>query len=166
VGVAARSGAIRSQAPVAASVTPRRIKLRANVDPARRRSTRMRPTPRNKEIPMKYLCLVYFDPQVFQGQSASERATLDRDSQSYDEELTRSGHYILAAALQPVSTATTIRKRAGKISMTDGPFAETREVLGGFIFIEARDLNEALKIAGDIPMARYGSIEVRPEFNF
>jgi hypothetical protein len=115
---------------------------------------------------MKYLCLVYIDPQVFQGLSASERATLDRDSGSYDEELTRNGHYILAAALQPVSTATTLRKRAGKISMTDGPFAETREVLGGFIFIEARDLNEALKIAGDIPMARYGSIEVRPEFNF
>ena len=115
---------------------------------------------------MKYLCLVYIDPQVFQGVSASERATLDRDSQSYDEELTRSGHFIAAAALQPVSTATTIRKRAGRISMTDGPFAETREVLGGFIYIEARDLNEALKIAGDIPMARYGSIEVRPEFNF
>ena len=115
---------------------------------------------------MKYLCLVYIDPQVFQGLSAGERATLDRDSMSYDEELTRSGHFIAAAALQPVSTATTIRKRAGKISMTDGPFAETREVLGGFIFIEARDLNEALKIAGDIPMARYGSIEVRPEFNF
>jgi hypothetical protein len=115
---------------------------------------------------MKYLCLVYFDPQVFQDLPASERATLDRDSLSYDEELTKRGHFIAAAALQPVSTATTIRKRAGKISMTDGPFAETREVLGGFIFIEARDLNEALRIAGDIPMARYGSIEVRPEFNF
>jgi hypothetical protein len=115
---------------------------------------------------MKYLCLVYIDPQVFQGLSASERATLDRDSLSYDEELTKRGNYILAAALQPVSAATTVRKRAGKVSMTDGPFAETREVLGGFIFIEARDLNEALRIAGDIPMARYGSIEVRPEFNF
>jgi hypothetical protein len=126
----------------------------------------MRSTPLNKEIAMKYLCLVYIDPHVFQDLSASERATLDRDSLSYDEELTKRGHFVAAAALQPVSTATTIRKRAGKISMTDGPFAETREVLGGFIFIEARDLNEALRIAGEIPMARYGSIEVRPEFNF
>ncbi|WP_158814739.1 YciI family protein [Methylocapsa sp. S129] len=114
---------------------------------------------------MKYLCLVYFEPHVFSTLSDSDKAALDRDSLNYDKELEKNGHYILAAALQSVATATTVRMRGGKISMTDGPFAETREVLGGFIFIEARDLNEALRIAGNIPMARYGSIEVRPELN-
>jgi hypothetical protein len=112
---------------------------------------------------MKYLCLVYFEPHVFQALSAADRATLDRDSLRYDEELGKSGNYVIAAALQPVSTATTLRVRDGKTSTTDGPFAETREVLGGFIFIEAKDKNEALQIASAIPMARYGSIEVRPE---
>jgi hypothetical protein len=112
---------------------------------------------------MKYLCLVYFEPHALEGLSGSDRAALDRDSLSYDEELQKSGHYVVSAALQPVGTATTVRMRGGKISMTDGPFAETKEILGGFIFIEARDLNEALRIAGNIPMARYGSIEVRPE---
>jgi hypothetical protein len=112
---------------------------------------------------MKYLCLFYFEPHVFQALSAADRATLDRDSLRYDEELGKSGNYVIAAALQPVSTATTLRVRDGKTSTTDGPFAETREVLGGFIFIEAKDKNEALQIASAIPMARYGSIEVRPE---
>lgn len=115
---------------------------------------------------MKYLCLVYFEPHVLRALSESDKAALDRDSRNYDMELEKNGHYILAAALQSVATATTVRMRGGKISMTDGPFAETREVLGGFIFIEARDLNEALRIAGNIPMARYGSVEVRPELDF
>jgi hypothetical protein len=115
---------------------------------------------------MKYLCLVYFEPHVLQGLSPAERAELDRDSGAYDKALERRGNYVIAAALQPVSMATTVRNRGGKVSMTDGPFAETCEVLGGFIFIEARDLNEALRIAGDIPMARYGSVEVRPEYDF
>jgi hypothetical protein len=115
---------------------------------------------------MRYLCLVYFEPHVLSTLSAGERAALDRDSLAYDAELKRGGHLIAAAALQSVSTATTVRKRGGTISMTDGPFAETREVLGGFIFIEARDLNEALRLAGNIPMARFASIEVRPELNF
>jgi hypothetical protein len=111
---------------------------------------------------MKYLCLVYFEPQVLAGLDPEARAKLDRDSLGYDVELGDRGHFIAAAALQPVSTATTLRNRQGKVSMTDGPFAETKEVLGGFIFIEARDLNEALRVAGDIPMAKLGSIEVRP----
>ena len=115
---------------------------------------------------MRYLCLVYCEPQVMRDLPAAERAILDRDSGDYDKQLEASGNYILAAALQPVSTATTVRNRGGKVSMTDGPFAETREVLAGFIFVEARDLNEALQIAGQIPMAQYGSVEVRPEFNF
>ena len=114
---------------------------------------------------MKYLCLVYFEPHVLAALSAGEHGVLDRESLGYDRELEANGHYILAAALQPTSTATTLRVRGGKVSMTDGPFAETREVLGGFIFIEARDLNEALRIAGGIPMAKYGSIEVRRELD-
>jgi len=115
---------------------------------------------------MKYLCLVYIEPQALARLSADERATLDRDSLAYDETLQKRGHYVLAAALQSVATAQTVRNRDGKVSITDGPFAETKEVLGGFIFIEARDMDEAVAAAAAIPMARYGSIEVRPEFNF
>ncbi|MGH6911579.1 MAG: YciI family protein [Phenylobacterium sp.] len=115
---------------------------------------------------MKYLCLVYVEPQTMAGLSADERAALDRDSLAYDETLQTRGHYVLAAALRSVATAKTVRSRDGKVSSTDGPFAETKEVLGGVIFIEARDMDEAVAIAGDIPMARYGSIEVRPEFDF
>lgn len=111
---------------------------------------------------MKYLCLVYLEPHALEALSPAERQALDQDSLGYDRALGTSGHYIIAAALQPVSTATTVRVRGGRMSMTDGPFAETKEVLGGFIFIEARDLNEAVRIAGDIPMARIGSVEVRP----
>jgi hypothetical protein len=90
---------------------------------------------------------------------------LDRDSLAHDQELVRKRHFVAAAALQSTKTAKTVRSRSGRIAMTDGPFAETREVLGGFIFIEARDMEEALKIAAGIPMAKYGSIEVRPELN-
>ena len=114
---------------------------------------------------MKFLCLVYIEPQAFARLSAAERAALDRDSLAYDEALQQRGHYVLAAALQSVATAKTVRNRNGRASATDGPFAETKEVLGGFIYIEARDMDEAVGIAGDIPMARYGSIEVRPEFD-
>ena len=81
---------------------------------------------------------------------------------AYDKELEKSGHYIVAEALQSVQTATTVRVRNGKASITDGPFSETKEVLGGFILIQARDLNEALQVAAKIPLARYGSVEVRP----
>src|SRR5271154_2812066 len=114
---------------------------------------------------MKYLCAVYLEPKVMQSLSAGERADLDRDSLAYDQELVKKGHFVAAAALQPAKVAKTVRSRGGKISMTDGPFAETKEILGGFIFIEARDMEEALQIAGKIPMAKFGSIEVRPELN-
>jgi hypothetical protein len=112
---------------------------------------------------MKYLCAVYMEPGALQKLSAGERAELDRDSLAYDQELVKKGHFVAAAALQPVKTAKTVRSRGGRIAMTDGPFAETKEVLGGFIFIEARDMEEALRIAGNIPMAKFGSIEVREE---
>jgi hypothetical protein len=90
-------------------------------------------------------------------------AKLNRDSVAYDKELAKKGHYIASSALQPPSTAKTIRHRTGKPVITDGPFAETKEVLGGFILIEARDMDEALQIAQNIPVARYGAIEVRPQ---
>ncbi len=111
---------------------------------------------------MKYLCAVYFEQKTWDALSDSENAAVIRDSLAYDEELRRSGHYIASNALQPVSAATTVRVRGGKVSTTDGPFAETKEHLGGFILVNARDLNEALQIAAKIPMARVGSIEVRP----
>jgi len=114
---------------------------------------------------MKFRCAVYLEPNVLQWLSAKERTDLDRDSLAYDQELVKKGHFVAAAALQAVKTAKTVRSRGGKIAITDGPFAESKEVLGGFIFIEARDMEEAVEIAGKIPMAKYGSIEVRPEMN-
>jgi hypothetical protein len=114
---------------------------------------------------MKYLCIVYADEGDFDAMSESEIATLDEESLANDEELRRSGHLILAQALQPVAAATTVRVRNGRMSATDGPFAETTEQVGGFVFIEARDLNEAILIAARMPMAKVGSIEVRPEFD-
>ena len=81
---------------------------------------------------------------------------------AYDDELRRSGHYLESAALEDEHAATTVRVRNGKMSTTDGPFAETKEQLGGFYLIEARDLNDAIQVASKIPSARTGSIEVRP----
>lgn len=114
---------------------------------------------------MKYICLVYGEPGVLSSLPPQARADLDRDSIAYDEVLQARGHFLAASALQGVSTAKTIRVRGGKTLVTDGPFAETKEVLCGFIFIEAADAEDALRIAESIPMARYGSIEVRPELD-
>ena len=111
---------------------------------------------------MKYLCLVYVQESTFDSMSQSELDAMQDEALASDEELRRSGKLIMAQALQPVTEATTVRVRNGKLSTTDGPFAETTEHLGGFIFIEAADLNEAIQLAGRSPMARIGSIEVRP----
>ena len=111
---------------------------------------------------MQYLCLVYIDERVGDQMSETEGKRMINDALDYDDELRRGGHYVESAALRPVATATTVRVRNGKTSTTDGPFAETKEHLGGFILIEARDLNEAIQLASKIPMARIGSIEVRP----
>jgi hypothetical protein len=111
---------------------------------------------------MKYLCLVYLDEKM---RDALPKAELDawiRDALAYDEELRKSGHFLAAQALQSVHAATTLRVRGGKVSLTDGPFAETREQLAGFILIEARDLNGAIHAAERIPGAHYGSVEIRP----
>jgi Uncharacterized protein conserved in bacteria len=111
---------------------------------------------------MKYLCLVYAVESEINAMSPSEMNVQIDKALAYDEELRRTGHFIAAEALEPVKTATTLRMRTGKLSMTDGPFAETKEQLAGFYLIEAKDLNEALQIAGKIPCAYLGSIEVRP----
>jgi hypothetical protein len=108
---------------------------------------------------MKYLCLVYCDESLLH---SSPDSPADSECHAYDQQLAQSGHRIAAEALEPVQTATTVRVRNGNISITDGPFAETKEQLAGFYLIESRDLNEALKLASKIPPARVGSIEVRP----
>ena len=104
---------------------------------------------------MKYLCLVYAEEKKLEDID-------DGECMLSAEALRASGHSIAAEALQPVHTATTVRIRSGKMSVTDGPFAETKEQLAGFYLIEAADLNQALQIAAKIPPARVGSIEVRP----
>lgn len=104
---------------------------------------------------MKYLCLVYLEEQKL-------HAVPDTDCAGCGEALRASGVLIAAEALQPVETATTVRVRNGKMSITDGPFAETKEQLAGFYLIDARDLNDAIQVAAKIPPAREGSIEVRP----
>jgi hypothetical protein len=111
---------------------------------------------------MKYLCLVYFEPGALSALSPDEKAKLDHDSLAYDEELNRTGNYIVANALDRTATARTVRVRRGKVSATDGPFAETKEVLGGFILIEATNMDQAVDLAAGIPLAKLGSIEVRP----
>ena len=111
---------------------------------------------------MRYLCLVYFEEKTLEELSLDDKVALGGDSMAYDDELRRSGHYIVSNALQPVRTAKTVRVRHGKALQIDGPFAETKEVLGGFILIDAADMNEAVAVAEKIPLAKIGSIEVRP----
>jgi hypothetical protein len=111
---------------------------------------------------MRYLCLIYDDEKTLAGMSASESDQFMREYVAFTEAIKRSGHYLGGEALQPVQAATTVRMRNGKLSATDGPFAETKEQLGGFYMIEARDLNDAIQVASRIPSARIGTIEVRP----
>lgn len=115
---------------------------------------------------MKYLCQVWFEPSVLERMTEEEKKTLDRDSLGYDEDLAASGHMIHAEALQPPETAVTVRVRNNEMSVTDGPYAETKEQLGGFILIEAKDLNDAIRVAAGIPLAKLGSVEVRPVHDF
>ncbi len=104
---------------------------------------------------MKYLCLVYLDHEHW-------NACPDEKCAAYAQGLMESGHMLAAEPLHPVHTATTVRVRNGQLSVTDGPFAETKEMLAGFYLIDARDLNEAIHLASKIPPVQHGSIEVRP----
>ena len=111
---------------------------------------------------MKYLCMVCVDEKKLDALSDTESQALDDESLAYDETLRKGGHLLAAQALQSVQTARTVRIRNGKILVTDGPFAETREQIGGFLLIEAKDMNEAIQLAAKAPVIRLGGIEVRP----
>ncbi len=111
---------------------------------------------------MKYLCLIYDDEKHVGTMSKSEADAFSAEYFAFTDAIKKSGQHVAGEALQPVSTATTVRVRGGKVRTTDGPFAETKEQLGGFYMIDARDLNEAIQVASRIPSARTGSIEVRP----
>jgi len=115
---------------------------------------------------MKYLCLIYSEEKTRAAMPKTDLDSIMREYFQFTEDIKKSGHYLGGEALQSIETATTVRIRNGKISTTDGPFAETKEQLGGFYFIEARDLNDAIQIASRIPSARFGSIEVRPIVDF
>jgi hypothetical protein len=114
---------------------------------------------------MKFVCLVYSEPTDLGPKTDAEAEALVDEHLDYDDVLRMGDHYIISDALQPVDTATTVRVRGGKTSVTDGPFAETKELLGGFILIEARDMEEAVQLAAGIPSARMGCIEVRPVYD-
>lgn len=111
---------------------------------------------------MKYLCLAYEEESKLDALSRGQWDLLRRETLDYVEELRQEGYLISAEPLQSTRTAATVRVRNGRLSVTDGPFAETRETLGGFFLVDARDLNVAIRIASRWPSARLGSIEVRP----
>jgi hypothetical protein len=115
---------------------------------------------------MKYLCMIYDDESTWATMPKDESDAYMGEYFTFTEGIRESGQYVAGEALQPVSTATTVRIRNGRLSTTDGPFAETKEQLGGFYLIEARDLNGAIQVAAKIPSARLGSIEVRPVVDF
>lgn len=111
---------------------------------------------------MKYLCLVYYDEKKMQQLSQQEWDTLNQECMGCVESLTEGGHFLEGAPLLSTETATTLRMRDNKPVITDGPFAETKEQLAGFYMLEARDMNEAIRLAEKIPPARYGCVEIRP----
>ena len=115
---------------------------------------------------MKYVCLIYDEEKKMTGMTKAEGDAVMGEYFAFTEGIKKSGQYVGGEALQPVQTATTVRVRNGKMSTTDGPFAETKEQLGGFYLITANDLNEALQVASKIPSARLGSVEVRPVVDF
>ena len=111
---------------------------------------------------MKYLCLIYDEEAKLAAMSKAELDALMQEYYTFTRDLRGSGHYLGGNDLQPTRNATTVRIRNGRMSTTDGPFAETKEQLGGYYLIEAKDLNDAIQIAARIPSAKLGSIEVRP----
>jgi len=114
------------------------------------------------ETAMQYLCLIYEDEQEWQKLPKTEAEKIIGEFSSYTESIKNSGHYVGGNALQPTHTATTVRVRNGRLATTDGPFAETKEQLGGYYLVQAKDLNEAIQVASRIPGARLGAVEVRP----
>jgi hypothetical protein len=115
-----------------------------------------------QEEAMQYLCLIYEDEKEWERLPPAESEKIFGEFFAYTDSIKKSGHYIGGNALQPTHTATTVRVRQGKVAATDGPFAETKEQLGGYYLLKARDLNEAIQLAARIPGARFGCVEVRP----
>jgi len=111
---------------------------------------------------MKYVCLVYHEEERLSGLAERDLVALMDECAAWVEDLEKGGHHVFSAGLQSVRTAKTLRNRGGSSVKTDGPFAETKEFLGGFTIINARDLNEAVKLASMLPAVRIGSVEVRP----
>ena len=111
---------------------------------------------------MKYLLLIYSEESQWANMTEADQGQVFGEYMTYTNDIHKSGHYVSGEALQPTATATTVRVKDGKTIATDGPFAETREQLGGFYMVEAKDLDEAIELAARIPGSRYGSIEVRP----
>jgi hypothetical protein len=111
---------------------------------------------------MKYLLLIYENEGNFATVSEEDGNKIFAEYMNYTKGIKKAGNYLGGEALQPVATATTVRQRNGKTLTTDGPFAETKEQLGGYYLVDAKDLDEAIKLAGGIPAVRTGSIEVRP----
>jgi hypothetical protein len=115
---------------------------------------------------MKYMCLIFVDETHYHAGSKLAQDSYVRNHFAYADQLRNNGYLLDAEALQSVSTAVTVRVTNGKISVSDGPFAETKEQLGGFYLLEARDLNVAIRLAANIPSARIGCVEVRPIVEF
>jgi hypothetical protein len=111
---------------------------------------------------MRYLCMVCYEQKTLDSLSQPEFDALVVEALAYDDVLREGGHYLYSGPLQSVETATTLRFGSGKMKVTDGPFVETKEHVGGFIVIEARDLDEAIQLASKIPPGRLGCVEVRP----
>jgi hypothetical protein len=111
---------------------------------------------------MKYLCLVFYDEKVRNALPDDDSRALIEEARSFDEDMRRRGHVLTAFPLEEVYSASTVRFRNGKATVTDGPFAETHEQIGGFVLLEANDLNQAIQLASRLPPARLGGVEVRP----
>ena len=111
---------------------------------------------------MKYICLGYMDPKKWESMPESEANAFVDECLAYDEILRKNGHFAGGEGLQPPQTATTLRFQNGKVMMTDGPYAETKEQLGGILILEARDLNQAIQLMSKHPGVRGGPFEIRP----
>ena len=112
---------------------------------------------------MKYICLGYYDPAKVENMSESERNAMFDACFSYDDELRRNGHFALGEAIGPANTAMTVHWKNEKVAVTDGPYAEIKEQLGGILMLEARDLNQAIQLMSQHPAVKYGSsFEIRP----
>jgi hypothetical protein len=111
---------------------------------------------------MQYILLIYDNETAMKSRTQAQMSEMFKAYQEFTQDIVRTGNFKAGDPLEPTSSATTVRSRQGKVMVTDGPFAETKEQLGGYYLIEAKDLDEAIAIAGRVPSAQFGSIEVRP----